>query len=203
MLRYCSIGLDDGYFAFEDKKIYGKTVLVGTITTVDRRILDVLISFITIDGLDAISQAMQMVEKAVSRYGPYLEVVFLDGVTYAGFNIIDPLRLHNMLNIPVIVVFRHELDLKKVLSALRAHFVDWKYRYKVIEQTYRASHKVRSPVRGVEVRITVIGVSVMNGVKLFFRYASIYPEPYCLRVADRIASSLGKTLHKYDESRRR
>jgi len=203
MLRYCSIGLDDGYFALEDKKIYGKTVLVGTIASVNREILDVLISFITVDGLDASSQAMQMIEKAIDRYGPYLEVVFLDGVTYAGFNIIDPLKLHNMLNIPVIVVFRHELNLEKVLSALRAHFVDWSYRYKVIEQTYRASYKIRSPIKGAKIRIAVIGTNAIKGIELFFRYTSIYPEPYCLRVADRIASSLGRALHKYDENRQR
>ena len=203
MLRYCSIGLDDGYFALEDKKLYGKTVLVGTITSTNREILDVLISFITVDGLDATSQAMQMIERAINRYGPYLEVVFLDGVTYAGFNIIDPLKLYNILNIPVIVVFRHELNLEKVLSALRAHFADWNCRYRVIEQIYKASYKVRSPIKGVKVRIAVIGTNVINGIELFSRYTSLYPEPYCLRVADRIASSLGKALRRYDENRRR
>jgi len=203
MLKYCSIGLDDGYFALGDKKVYSKTVLVGTIASVNHEILDVLISFITVDGLDATFRAMQMIERAVSRYSPYLEAVFLDGVTYAGFNIIDPLKLHNTLNIPIVVVFRHELDLERILSALRAHFIDWNYRYKVIERIYRASYKVRSPIKGVEVRIAMIGINMMNGIELFFRYTSIYPEPYCLRVADRIASSLGRALRKYDENRRR
>ncbi len=196
-MKPCSLGLDDGFFEFEDKGIRSETALVGVVTNEIGEVLDVIVDLIKVDGLDGTARAIRIVEKAVNMYDSYLEVIFLDGVTYAGFNIVDPLKLNELLSIPIVVVFRHALDLQRIRSALKVHFTDWQYRYRIIERVYKRAFAVPSPVRGVNIRIAAIGIGAKRGSTLFLKYGSVYPEPYCLRAADRIASMLGRMIRDH------
>ena len=152
---------------------------------------------IKVDGLDGTARAIHIIEKAKNLYDSRLEVVFLDGVTYAGFNIVDPVKINELLGVPVVVVFRHALNLQKIRTALKLHFVDWRYRYRIIERVYSRAFTVSSPVRGVTIKIAAVGVDVKCGSALFLKYGSVYPEPYPLRIADRIASALGRMVRNH------
>ncbi len=82
---------------------------------------------VEIDGHDSTQKIIDML--ANSRYREQVKVILLDGIALAGFNIVDIEQLHYELKIPVLTLTRDRPDLRKIRSALRKHFVDWKERY--------------------------------------------------------------------------
>lgn len=191
----CYLGLDDGYFDISIKRSSSrsKTVLVGAVVCRDS-FEDLFLDTITIDGLDAFSSAYRIMEKASAVYD--IASVFLDGVTYAGFNIIDPDKLYSLSSLPTIVIFRHKLDLSKIRLALEKHFPDHRYRFKVIEHTYSKSFDLLLPHLPTVIKIYSVGMRIENASELVKKLCGIFAEPYPLRIADKLASTLGKVLTK-------
>lgn len=190
-MNHCYLGVDDGYFSVGLKKLGGggETVLVGVVMCGDR-FTDLFIDRLSIDGLDGTTSAIRIIDKSAALYS--IQLVFLDGVTYAGFNIIDPRRVYSVVGIPIAVVFRHRLNLTKILNALRTHFVDYVHRYEVIEHVYGSSFEVS--VDKTKIRIYVLGLSITEALKHLERARRVFIEPYPLRMADRIASLLGRIV---------
>lgn len=185
--------MDDGYFdvSFKRYNIKFKTVLVGALVC-NNKLEDILLDLVTIDGLDAISAIYRIIDKLKNRY--LVSAVFLDGVTYAGFNIVDPQKLYTLSNTPIIVVFRHRLDLNKIEIALKKHFHDYKYRLRVIEDTYSRSWELPLEHIPTVVRVYSVGISIAKVRRLFQELCNVFADPYPLRVADKIASTLGRVL---------
>jgi len=183
------LGLDDGYFPPEYKGRRGKTVLVGAITE-NSLPIDLMVRFIEIDGLDATEKSIDICLEAIQKHG--IKAVFTDGVTYGGFNIVDPKELSEKCNIPVIVIFRHELYLRKVKEALLKHFPDWKIRFRIISQTYNEALKVSTKC-GV-LRVTCIGIEYSRCIETISKLQTVFPEPQPLKVADLTASALARLL---------
>ncbi len=176
-------GIDDGFFPIECKELRCHTLLVSVLCT-GTLIADVRVEPVTVDGLDGTHVAFKLV-KSLNKVP---EVIFTDGVTIAGFNIVDPEELHAMTGIPVITVFKHELNLRKIREALVKHFPDWSIRYGVIEKVYRHSQYVRTPWRPL--RISAYGVPLYRAMDYVIRLQNISPLPEPLRLADIIASGL-------------
>ncbi len=187
----CYLGIDDGYFDINLKKLNrnAKTALIG-IVTCKGRFVDLFIDKITIDGLDGTISASRIISKALKLYP--IHIVFLDGVTYAGFNIIDPRRLYSIFNTSFAVIFRHQLDLYKIFKALKEHFKDYIYRYSIIEYIYKQSFEVK--VDGTKIRVYALGLSLELISRHIEKARRVYIEPYPLRVADRLASLIGRIL---------
>lgn len=187
----CYLGIDDGYFDINLKRMNrgSKTVLVG-IVMCGRKFADMFIDRISIDGLDGTSSASRVIAKASTLYP--IQIAFLDGVTYAGFNIIDPRRIYNIFNIPLAVIFRHQLDVIKIFKALKEHFTDYTYRYSIIDYTYRNSLEVK--VDDTKIRVYVLGLSIAAVIEHIEKVRRVFIEPYPLRVADRLASLLGRIV---------
>ena len=193
MYHNCFLGIDDGYFNVLYKRLEPKrkTFLVGAVTC-NHKIVDVFLNYITIDSLDGTRKAIEIVEDATSRYE--IDAIFLDGVTYAGFNIVDPLRIYNIYSIPVVTVFRHPLDLEKIRFALKKHFADYTYRFLVIEYTYLHSNVVK--IGETNLRYHSIGLPIKLVETILEKLCRYYFYPYPLHVADRIASLLGRLYFK-------
>jgi len=193
MYRNCFLGIDDGYFdiAFKKLEYKGETYLVGVVTC-PWTLNDIFIDLITIDGLEGTKKALKMIESALSLH--IINVVFLDGVTYAGFNIIDPFRIFNVLRVPIITIFRHDLDLNKIFIALKRHFNDYTYRYHIIESVYTLSHEVF--INDSKIKYTPIGISIGDAEHILKNFSKLYSYPYPLHVADKIASLLGRIKFK-------
>lgn len=190
----CYLGIDDGYFDVTLKKIKNKTsktVLVG-VTTCFNKFSDMFIEFITIDGFDATQAALTILTKSLSLYD--IDTVFLDGVTYAGFNIIDPRKLYAVLDVSIITVFRHRLDLNKIYLALRKHFADYRYRFEVIENIYSRNIELKLKHIPVVLRIYPLGINILRAKKIVLEQCRIFAEPYPLRIADETASLIGKLI---------
>lgn len=121
------IGVEDGGFSranlFNDQ-----CALLVCVSMLGTCIRDFLVDKITVDGLDASKKLIHML-RAVS-----FDVVMLAGVSFAGFNLIDPFLVFEEFHKPIIVVSRTKPDNVAVKRALRRHFRDWRIRWAVFEK---------------------------------------------------------------------
>ncbi len=178
-----TLGVDDGYFPINYKRCYGRTLLVLTVCE-GLKLTNVKMALITVDGLDGTNAVLNLLRPLCNKY----DAVFLDGVTYAGFNIVDPEVVFNETSIPSVVIFKYGLDLNAVKEALMKNFNDWMSRYSTIERTYNSSYVISTPKGNL--RIFSCGVARAEAYELVLSLQSVnqYPEP--LRLADLIASGL-------------
>jgi endonuclease V-like protein UPF0215 family len=105
------IGFDDAPFARAHR---GPVALVGTVCSGTR--LDIVVrGEVTRDGDDATAVMAHLVR---SKSLVHVRAVMLQGLTTAGFNVIDLHALHAMLEMPVLVVMRHFPDFDSFFHAL-------------------------------------------------------------------------------------
>jgi len=182
------IGVDDGYFPPSFKEGRLRTLLVGVLCE-GVKPLDLRIDVVSVDGLDATSKAISLVKGLSDAWGE-VKAIFLDGVTYAGFNMVNPLLIHRVLGYSVITVFKHPLNLERIKKALMKNFSDWRSRYLVIENVYRASREVRTGWRSL--RVSTYGLDPYAAAELITSLQTTSPLPEPLRLADLIASGLTK-----------
>lgn len=184
MLSYLrSVGIDDGFFPPHYKELKLKTFLVGTLYQ-GRTPRDIKVGTVTVDGNDGTERALEILRKLAGA-----DVVFLDGVTVAGFNYIDPEKLLDLVK-TVIVIYKFEPDLNKIESALRGHFSDWEHRYEVVLRAYRRSKLLETKWRTM--RVAVFGVEDPNPGTVISHLQLVSPIPEPLRVSDIVASSLSR-----------
>jgi len=175
------LGFDDA--AFER----GSNSLVPVIGVVFRggKFLDgVLKTEVKIDGLDATKKIVKLINS--SRHKQQLKVIMFDGITMAGFNLIDIKKVNEKTGLPVIVVNRKLPDLKKVENALK-NFEDFEKRWKIV---LNAGKLKECRVKNKKVYFQAVGISDEDAREIIRLSAtrSLIPEP--LRVAHLIATAI-------------
>jgi len=174
------LGLDDSALLSE------KVMVIGTIYRGGDWMDGVLCSYISKDGLDATAVICRMILSS-KHYGQ-IRVIMLDGITYAGFNVIDIEKLYRKTGIPLIVFMRSYPNFEKLKSALK-NFQDGEKRWQIIEKAGKI-YKVAGEKERSSIYIQKMGVSLENVVKII-RITSTrgnIPEP--LRVAHLIATGI-------------
>ncbi len=130
------LGWDDSPF-----KINGKYVNVfGTIFRGGAWIDGLLKTRIKVDGSDATKKLIACVNK--TRHYKQLRVIMLDGITMAGFNVLDIKELFEKTRIPVIAISRKMPDFRKIRLALK-NFSDGKKRWELIKTFIQGSRRRR------------------------------------------------------------
>jgi len=174
-----TVGVEDGSFIKGRTKA---THLVGVLfkgTEID----NVRITRILVDGFDATQKLIKLIHKWS------FDAVFLAGVSFAGFNTIDPAIINETFKVPVIVVVRTKPNNKNVKWALQKHFKDWRRRWNVFSKL-GSVYKV-TPLSGERpLYVEVLGANIKwacNLIRALTVYGKI-PEP--LRVAKIIAHGL-------------
>ncbi len=175
-----ALGLDDSYFVPHRA---GKVHLVGVVLRAPNYFEGMLKREITVDGLDCTDAILQMLQ---SKYKTEIKVIFTQGITFGGFNIVDIEKIWKNSKIPVIVVSRREPNLEKIESALKKHFEDWEYRMELIRRY--SIEKVKNG--NFTIHIQYAGIDWDEALHLIriFTVRGAIPEP--LRVAHLIASAL-------------
>ncbi len=174
------LGIDDSALLNE------KVMIIGTIFRGGEWMDGVLRSYITKDGLDATDVICSMITRS-KHYGQ-IRTVMLDGITYAGFNVVDIEKIYRKTGIPVIVVMRSQPDFEKIKSALK-YFPDGEERWAIIERAGKIEKVLGVKERG-SIYIQRTGISLESVTKII-RLTSIrsnIPEP--LRVAHLIATGV-------------
>lgn len=146
------------------------------------RILDIKLTSITVDGLDATGNMLNIVDSW------NLDAIILGGATFAGFNVIDVENVYKISGTPVIVFSPHYPDMEATLSALRKHFTDWELRwdrYEKMGEIY--SLKIRDePIIYYE----RIGCDRNMAEKILCEQAIVSRTPEAVRVANLVAKGV-------------
>lgn len=187
MARHIShvIGFDDAPFVPEHR---GDVLLVGAVYA-GTRLEGVLSGKVRRDGVNATKTIIRMVSE--SRFQPQLQVVLLQGIAFAGFNVVDLAALHQALQLPVITVSRRQPDMEAIRKALMEHVPGGRHKWRLIEKAGPIE-----PAAGVYVQRA--GISLIEAEALIERFTlnGNLPEP--LRTAHLIAGGVtqGESRHR-------
>ena len=171
------IGFDDAPFTPD---YTGPVPVVGAVFT-GLKLTGVVIGQLEKDGADATRQLTRLV--AESRFAEHVQLVLLQGVTFAGFNVVDVFYLHKQLGLPILVVARRRPDLAAVRQALLTQIPGGEQKWTLIERLgplEEAGH----------VYVQRVGLSLEEARAVVERFAvhSHLPEP--LRTAHLIAGAI-------------
>jgi endonuclease V-like protein UPF0215 family len=173
------LGIDDAPFLFGQEKV----VIIGVVIRGNSYIEGVLKSEIHVDGIDATSTIISLINK--TRHKNQLKVVMLDGIALGGFNIVDIDKLHKCTGLPVITITRDQPDFIKIKNALKKHFVDWKKRWDII-----VASNLREIMGKYPLYVQYVGIP-FHDVEEIINLSTIMgavPEP--IRIAHLIATGL-------------
>ncbi|MCE4605626.1 MAG: DUF99 family protein [Desulfurococcales archaeon] len=73
-------------------------------------------AWVKVDGLDA-SSIIAYLASRLGRFGP-VDLVMLDSVTIAGFNVASPASIHRLTGAPVVVLYKYSPSLERLASAV-------------------------------------------------------------------------------------
>lgn len=183
------LGIDDTGFDFEDEEAQ----LVGCVFRGGKFLEGVIMRPVTVDGGDATDQIIDMVNNSAHR--DQIQVVILDGVAFAGFNICNKTKLVEETGKAFIATTRTEPDLESMQAAMQ-HVTNPEKRMQHIKEWG-----------------DVKTVDIMDRGSLYFQHAnmsadkartvlektctrSLLPEPV------RVAHMIGAAMHR-GESRSR
>lgn len=179
------IGFDDAPFAPSHR---GDVAVIGTVFN-GSRLEGVLRGKVRRDGANATRNLARMIEQ--SRFAPSLQAVLLQGVTVAGFNVVDLHGLSERVGLPVVAVCRTKPDLTRIRRALLASVPGGDRKWRLMEHLKPAR-------RHGDVYLHNINLEWQDATALVDRFAtnSYLPEP--LRTAHLIAGALvdGESRHR-------
>lgn len=105
------LGIDDSPFLRHDETCF----LVGVIMRLDFYIEGFVMKQIHVDGNDAQDIIVEMAE---SRSGQGCNAIMTNGITFGGFNIIDPQALYERLKKPIITITNRSPDMETIKAAI-------------------------------------------------------------------------------------
>jgi len=179
------IGIDDGPFNFRKDK---KAIIIGCMFRGGLFFDGIIKKDINVDGDDITQTIIDMIKKTKHKD---LRVIMLDGITYAGFNIVDIEKIFKETGLPVIVVVRKFPDFEKIKNALK-HVENFEEKWKLIE---KAGKPRKVEVQSIDGRNGIVyiqkcGVNLKDA-KAIVKISTtrgLIPEP--IRVAHMIASGI-------------
>jgi len=175
------LGIDDGKFVPHTQ---GEVLIVGVVFRGGCSIDGVMHTRVSIDGLDATEKLSKMINESSHRH--QLRLVMLNGITLAGFNIVDIKKLSALTGLPIISLTNVKPDLEDIHDALK-HLPNTEERWQIILNAGEI-HEVTN--KGVKLYMGLVGITLTDA-KTVLNLTSTrgsYPEP--LRVAHLIASGI-------------
>jgi endonuclease V-like protein UPF0215 family len=183
------LGIDDGRFVPRSK---GTVDVVGVVYRGGYWFEGVMRTEITIDGMDATEKLARMIEN--SPYYGEIRVIVLDGVTFAGFNVVDIRELSHRVDLPVMSVAREKPDLEEIRRALK-NLPDFEKRWQVMGNAGEL-FEVETRIGENPVYVQTAGFLCEDAVKILRRTSTRSNIPEALRVAHIIASGLSRSIEK-------
>ncbi|MGQ9787814.1 MAG: endonuclease dU [Candidatus Hadarchaeaceae archaeon] len=177
------LGIDDGPFEAGHR---GKVPLVGAIFRGGKWLDGVMITEVEKDGMDVTERLSEMLAR--SRHLGQLRVLMVEGVTFAGFNVLDVNEVFRKTGLPVVVVSREVPVMADIRKALK-NLPKWKKRWEIIKAVGKI-YPVKTQTRGKPIYMQPVGIKREDEeriVRLSSTHSSL-PEP--LRVAHLIATAI-------------
>jgi endonuclease V-like protein UPF0215 family len=177
------LGVDDGAFT---PHVEGQVSVIGVVFRGGYWLDGVLHTKVAVDGFDATDRIASMITG--SSHYRQLRVIILNGITFAGFNVVDVKALNTATKLPVITVTREKPNLAEIHKALQ-NLPRSKERWKAI---LSAGEPVEVSTRNAKAKIYVqtAGVSKEDAQKILRLTSTRSNIPEALRVAHLIASGI-------------
>lgn len=177
------VGVDDGIFTPRKK---GFVPVLGVVFRGGYWLDGVMHTNVEVDGFDATEKISSMVLS--SPHYKQLRVIMLNGITFAGFNVIDLKELYAKTDLPVIAVTREKPNFKEIREALKK-LPNSEQRWKAIKnagEIYQVSTRNKSE----KIYMQFSGIIKEDAEKIL-KLTSIRSNiPEALRVAHLIASGI-------------
>ncbi len=175
------LGIDDGKFTPHTE---GSVIVVGVVFRGGYSLDGVMHTHVAIDGLDATEKFVSMI-----NYSPHrrqLRLLMLNGITFAGFNLVDIKSLNAETGLPVLALTSEKPDLNKIHEALK-NLPRSEERWRVVIEAGKI-HEITN--KGSKIYLELAGISLADAQKIITLTStrSSLPEP--LRVAHLIASGI-------------
>lgn len=177
------VGIDDGKFVPRSKD---KALVVGVVFRGGYWLDGIMSTYVAVDGLEGTDKIASMI-KASPHYRQ-LRVIMLNGITFAGFNVVDIKSLNDQTHLPVLAITDKKPDLNQVHAAIN-HLPNSEERWKAIQNAGEIFSVV---TRGEKQRVYVeaAGLSRELTAEVLRLTASHSKVPEALRVAHLVASGI-------------
>ncbi|MCK4848596.1 MAG: DUF99 family protein [Candidatus Heimdallarchaeota archaeon] len=176
------IGIDDGGFdRFAKKRI--SIPVFGVIMKGASYVDGIIQSELLKDDNSSTCCLTRMI--CSSSHKSQLQAIFLQGITIAGFGVIDIQQLWQETEIPVIVILRKIPNYEKIHSALIKTFEDHKTRWTQIQKA-GTPHKIQD---NPKIFLQIAGISLDNAKLLTKKCTTVGTIPEALRIAHFIGAS--------------
>lgn len=140
-----------------------------------------VISQVRKDGVNSTDKIAEAIRN--SKFAQHIRLVMLQGIAMAGFNVVDIGQLHQKLDIPVLIVARHQPDIPAIKSALLGNLPGGFKKWEIIKRT-----GPMEKINNVYVQRAGLDMNQAQAVlEKFVIYGNI-PEP--LRIAHLIAGAV-------------
>ncbi|MEM2119150.1 MAG: DUF99 family protein [Candidatus Bathyarchaeia archaeon] len=181
------VGIDDGVFVPHTK---GSALVIGVVFRGGLWLDGVMHTKVTVDGMDANERLASMIVS--SPHFKQLRVIMLNGVTCAGFNVVDIKRLNEDTSLPVIAVTRKKPNYNEIYAALK-HLPNSDERWAAMQ---RAGELFAVPARGKrgKIFVHVAGIAAGDAEQIVQKTATRSDVPEPLRVAHLIASGVSESI---------
>jgi endonuclease V-like protein UPF0215 family len=179
------LGIDDGRFV---PRTEGTVEVVGVVYRGGHWFEGIMHTEVTIDGMDATEKIAAMIKN--SPYYGEVRVIVLDGITFAGFNVVDIRKLAGSVDLPVMSVAREKPDLKEIRSAL-TNLPDFETRWQAM---LNAGELFSVETRNGENPVYVQTAKLLreDAEKILKKTSTRSNIPEALRVAHIVASGLAR-----------
>ncbi len=145
------------------------------------RMEGILLGRVRRDGANATRVLERLV--TTSRFAAHLQLVFLQGIALAGFNVVDIQALHRALGIPVLTVARRSPDTAAIEAALRLRVPGG-------ERKLRRLRRAGAMEALAGVWVQRAGIDAREAERVIRRFAVHGHVPEPLRTAHLIAGAL-------------
>ena len=179
------IGFDDAPFQRDHR---GDVLVVGAVYA-GARLEGILSGLVRRDGRNATRVIIELVSG--SRFRRHTQAILLQGIAFAGFNVVDLSAVHLALGIPVIAVARRQPDFPAIRRALLQHVPGGHRKWTLIERL-----GPMEPLAGVYVQRTGLSLAATDELLRRFAINGALPEP--LRTAHLVAGGIatGESRHR-------
>jgi endonuclease V-like protein UPF0215 family len=180
------LGVDDGVFIPHSR---GLVTIVGVVFRGGYWLDGVMHTRIRVDGFDATRKIASMIMN--SPHYKQLRIIMLNGVTFAGFNVVDVKQLFSKTSLPVIAVTRERPDFDEIREALK-HLSRSEARWKALVsggEIFEVSTRDKSE----KIYVQACGVSEEDTRKILKLTSTRSNIPEALRVAHLVASGVSLT----------
>ncbi len=177
------LGIDDGGFVPRSR---GRALVVGVVFRGGYWLDGVMHTYVAVDGFDATRRISNMVIR--SPHYKQLRIIMLNGITFAGFNVVNIQTLNKTTNLPIIAITREKPDLTGIRKAI-GNLPRCKARWNAILAAGDVFElTTRKPTESIFVHVAGMTIDETGRIVRLASTRSNVPE--ALRVAHLVASGI-------------